>query len=288
MSSLIVLLRLRPGARARRAGWPLRAGFGCAVRAAPFGDASHRRDERVAGERCRRPFGDHLAVAHDDDAVGASRDLAEEMRDQDAGAAARNEAADEGEKLPGDMRVERGGRLVEDDERHRRIGDGEGAGDLDHLAAADREIADDVARRDAVARKDLVELVEDQPARALAPAQALQAGVEDAGILGDGQVGAERQLLEYAAHAVALGDGHVVVSRSGRSPCTLIAPRSGAQRPGQDMHERRLAGAVMADEADAFAGRDGEIDADKRTDGAETLFDAVQSNDRFNPPVIAA
>ncbi len=37
----------------------------------------------------RRPLGDHLAVAHDDDAVGGGEDLAEEMRDQDARAAAR-------------------------------------------------------------------------------------------------------------------------------------------------------------------------------------------------------
>ena len=42
------------------------------------------------------------------------------------------------------------------------------------------------------------------------------------------------------------------------------------------MHQRRLAGAVVADEAEAFAGGDGEVDAGKRADGAETLFDAVQ------------
>ncbi len=64
------------------------------------------------------------------------------------------------EKLAGDHGVERRGRLVEDDEAQRRIGDGEGAGDLDHLPARDREVADDVARGDAVAGKDLVELVE--------------------------------------------------------------------------------------------------------------------------------
>ena len=35
----------------------------------------------------------------------------------------------------------------------------------------------------------------------------------------------------------------------------------------------------MADEPDAFAGVDGEIDAGKRADGAEMLFDAVQLDD---------
>ena len=58
-----------------------------------------------------------------------------------------DDAADEGEELAGGMGVERGGRLVEDDEVERVVGDGEGARDLDHLAAADREVADDVGRR---------------------------------------------------------------------------------------------------------------------------------------------
>ena len=35
----------------------------------------------------------------------------------------------------------------------------------------------------------------------------------------------------------------------------------------------------MADEADAFAGADGEVDAVERADGAEMLFDAVQLDD---------
>ena len=50
------------------------------------------------------------------------------------------------------------------------------------------------------------------------------------------------------------------------------------------MHQRRFAGAVVADEPQAFAGGDGEIDAGKRADGAETLFDAVQPYDRFSCP----
>ena len=58
-----------------------------------------------------------------------------------------------------------------------------------------------------------------------------------------------------------------------------MRPRSGASGPGEHMHQRRLAGAVVADEADAFAGIDGEIDAVERADGAEMLFDAVQLDD---------
>ncbi len=57
-----------------------------------------------------------------------------------------------------------------------------------------------------------------------------------------------------------------------------IADRAavGRQRAGEHVHQRRLAGAVVADEADALAGADGEVDAVERANGAEMLFDAVQ------------
>ena len=166
--------------------------------------AAHRGDELVAVEGGRQVGGDDLAVAHHDDAVRGGEDLAEEMRDQDAARAHADDAADEVQKLPGGMRVERGGRLVEDDEVERVFGDGEGAGDLDHLAVPDRKIADDGVGRDAVARKNLVELAADQVAGAPAPAPALDRRMKHAGILRDRQVRAERQLLEDAADAELL------------------------------------------------------------------------------------
>ena len=70
------------------------------------------------------------------------------------------------------MRVERRGRLVEDDQLDRRVGDREGAGDLDHLAARDREVADHVAGVDAVAGKISSSLSTISVAGAAAPAEA--------------------------------------------------------------------------------------------------------------------
>ncbi len=119
---------------------------------------AHRGDQLVAVEGGGLVGGDHLAVAHDDDAVGVVENLAEEMRDQDAARAGRHGAAHESEKLPGGVGVERGGRLVEDDEVERVVGHGEGARDLHHLAPPDRQVRDDCVRRDAVAGKNLVEL----------------------------------------------------------------------------------------------------------------------------------
>ncbi len=100
--------------------------------------------------------------------------LAEQMRDQDAAAAAGDEAAHEGQQLAGRVRIERGGRLVEDDQSSGSCGHREGARHLDHLAPADGQVADDVGGRDAVARKDLVELGGDQLSRLAPPAEAAQ------------------------------------------------------------------------------------------------------------------
>ena len=103
------------------------------------------------------------------------------------------------EELPGRMRVERGGRLVENDEARGRVRDREGARDLDHLPSADRQVLNQIAWPHAVAGKNLVELIENEPPCPAPPAEALDRRVNDTGVLGDRQVRAERQFLEDAA-----------------------------------------------------------------------------------------
>ena len=56
-----------------------------------------------------------------------------------------------------------------------------------------------------MAGENFVELVEDQLAGALSPAEAGERGVVHARVLGDGEVWAERQFLEDAANAMGLG-----------------------------------------------------------------------------------
>ena len=46
--------------------------------------------------------------------------------------------------------------------------------------------------------------------------------------------------------------------------------------PGDRLHQRRLAGAVVADEADHLAGVDGEIDPVQSLDRAESLAHVLQ------------
>ena len=50
----------------------------------------------------------------------------------------------------------------------------------------------------------------------------------------------------------------------------------GAVDAGDGLHQRRLAGAIVADEADHFARLDREVDAMQHVDRAKTLADAVE------------
>ena len=118
-------------------------------------------------------------------------------------AAAGHEAAHVASSCAGDAPVQRRGRLVQDHQLDRRVGRGEGARDLDHLPPADRR-----GRRPASPAsmpwpgKISSSLPRDQRARHGAASRSRERGMHDARVLGHGQVRAERQLLEDAAHAV--------------------------------------------------------------------------------------
>ena len=129
-----------------------------------------------------------------------------------------------GQELLGGHGIERGGRLIEDDKAQRIGRHREGAGDLGHLALADGEVGDLVVGTDAMAGENLVELGADQCAGARLPADALEAAVHDADVLGDRQVGAERKFLEHAADAAG-------VCAAAALQCGIVVPANG-QCPG--------------------------------------------------------
>ena len=124
-----------------------------------------------------------------------------------------------------------------------------------------------------MAGENLIQLFLHQVGGAATPAKAAQGGVEDAGVLRHGQVGTERQFLEDTAYAKCAG-------QSGR-PSGLGLPRhhhpplAGRQHARQHIHQRGLAGAVMADQPDAFATRHAQVHACQGTNCAEIFFDAV-------------
>ena len=101
---------------------------------------------RRLGGRTRRH---HLAVAHDVDRVGDRHDLAQLVRDQDDGHAARAQGAQDAEQLIGLLRRQHRGRLVEDQDARAAI---QRLQDLDALLLADRQVADQRVGIDAAAR----------------------------------------------------------------------------------------------------------------------------------------
>src|SRR5580658_1039145 len=90
--------------------------------ARPLGrDPAHRSDQTVPIERYGEIRYDHLAVAHDGDAVAIVQNLAEDVGDQCAAHASSNRISDIAEQLTRGLLVERGGRLVEDHEPRRPV-----------------------------------------------------------------------------------------------------------------------------------------------------------------------
>jgi hypothetical protein len=159
----------------------------------------------------------------------------------------------------------------------RILSDREGSRDLDHLTLAERQVADDVTCVYAVPGKYFVELGADQPPGPLPPPWPTQGGMADPRVLRDCQIGAERKLLEDAADAAFLRTGnrisgfHHAPDRNGAA--------IGCARAGENVHQGRLPGAIVADQTHALASADPQIDASERLDSTEMLFDTVEPND---------
>ena len=238
--------------------------------------AAHRANEPGPVEIPGGVLQHNLAVAHDGDPVAGAQHLAQYVGNQRATQPVGDRAADMGEQLSGRMFVQRRGRFVENDQSRGRVGDREGAGDFDHLASADGERLDDVRRRHPMSGENLIERIEDQAAGPTSPSESANRGMEDPGVFRDRQIGTERKLLKHAAYAERLGPH----GRPGRLFAAIDekAARIWPHAAVQHMHEGRLAGPIVTDNADALPGGDLETYAVKGADGAESLFDAVQSD----------
>ena len=59
-----------------------------------------------------------------------------------------------------------------------------------------------------------------------------------------------------------------------------MRPEVGCEHAGHDLDQRRLAGAVVADQADDLVAADGEVDVAQRLDGAEILLHAFEADNR--------
>ena len=221
---------------------------------------------------------DQLPAAQDGDPVGDVEHLVELVGDEDHRLAARREAADHLEQLLGLLRREHCGRLVEDEDVRLAI---ERLQDLDALLLADGDVLDLRRRVDgqSVAVRDLLDAalglvdVEHDPA----PGRLL--GEDD--VLGHRHHGDEHEVLVHHPHAGP--------DRRARSAQTHGVPLDhdlalvGVVEPVEDVHQRRLAGAVLAEQRVDLALEQVEADVVVGDDPREALRD-VPHLENLGPP----
>ncbi len=228
-------------------------------------------DGRV-GDRRRR---DVRAVAHDRDDVAEIEDLVEPVRDEQERAALVAKAPRDGEQ-PVDLDArQRGRRLIHD--QHASV-ERDRLRDLDDLLVGDREALGRTVGIDAHAEpeEERLHLTAHRPA--VDPAEASDGLPAHEDVLRDRQVGEERGLL--------VDDGDARLLRlGGRREVDVLAveaelARVAAVEPGDDLHERGLARAVLADEGVDRAGIEAQAAGAQCDDGAERLDDPGQLEHR--------
>ena len=234
----------------------------------------HQPDDAVDGGVGDRPAADLAAVAQHGEAVAQRHHLVEAMGDEDDAETLRPKVAHDAEQLVDLGRAQRRSRLVHDDEprSHRQS-----AGDLDHLLLGDAEIAD---------QREGIE-VEAEPAgdraglrRHAPPAdeQARPGLAADEDVLRDRHVGRQGEFLVDGHDAAPLR----VMRRRQLDAIAgqLDRPGIGLLRPGQDLEQRRLPGAVLAEQRMDLAGAHREVDVVERLDAGKALGDPHHAQQR--------
>ena len=239
-------------------------------------EAQHLADHPSLVDLPRIGSRDTLAVAKHRHPVRDREHVLDEVRDEDEAASLLAleaiEDLEEGRDLG---RRERRGRLVEDDDRGARK---EYPRELDELLQTDGEVSDPLARVDveAEARQESGRTLAHRPPVDDAEAPRRLRAEED--VLGDREVGRDRELLVHHADTGVLGvAGRAKLhGAAGEREPALV----GKVDAREDLHEGRLAGAVLADEGVHLAGSQREVDARQCTHAAETLRDTAELKQR--------
>jgi hypothetical protein len=235
------------------------------------GPPGHEGDD-LTGRRLpgREPGGHRPPVLEDGDAVADLADLLEAVRDVDDGDVVRREVADDPEETLDLLVVQDGGRLVHDDQLgvlRQRTGDAHhllrGGGERADLGGgADLRVAEagqQLGRGTVGGRR-----AGDPQPRVLAPQ-------ED--VVGDAQPAHQVELLVDRRDAEAHRGLRVAQRHLLAAPVDLALVRLvGA---GQDLDQRGLARAVLAEQAVHLSGADVEVHTVERPDTGERLDDAV-------------
>ena len=194
-----------------------------------------------------------LAVAHDGHPVGDLEDLVQAVGHVDHADAGLGEAAHHPVQLLDLLVRERGARLVEHQQArvHRHA-----AGDHDHALVGDAQAADLGLGVDALGAEPVEHLAHLGPQAAPVEPDAQVLGVAQAqlDVLGHRQLGDVGELLVHERQP-QLGGVVGVVDLGGLAVDQHLA-LVGLGRPGQDLDQGALAGAVLPDQAHDLAGRE--------------------------------
>ena len=236
--------------------------------------SDHRANEVVGVEPFELAGEDELAVAEDRDALAEREDLLEPVRDEEDGDAGLVQRSGDLEE-PVDLdRGERRGRLVHHDDSGVER---EGLGDLDQLLLGDRE-----AERDPVEVEPDAEPLEDRLGLRVhrrevdAPPGAKRLAADE-DVLDDREVGEERRLLVDHRDPGVASVGRA--AQRDLDPVDEQLPAVRRVHAGEDLHERRLAGPVLADEGMSLARVEVDRDVVEGADRAESLRRVLERED---------
>ena len=234
------------------------------------GGADHHLGQAARGLLPGVAAADHLAAAQDGGAVAQRADLLQLVGDVEDRAALRHQPAQGGEQHLDLLRRQHRGRLVHD-EQLRLLQ--QAAHDLHALALADRQVADAAVgielqavggrhRDDALAQAVLGELGGDAERDVLGHRQALE----------------QREVLEHHADALVAGLGGLVrrIDLAAEAHDAFV----GAHDAVDHLDQRRLAGAVLAQQRVDLLGADGERHVVVGDHAGKALGDALQLEQR--------
>ena len=221
------------------------------------GFAEHRLDDRRLATLAGNERGDITAVTQDGAHVAVLAHLGESVGDEQHRAVALAPAAHHGEHPLGQVGREGGGDLVEKEQL--RV-ERDGASEIEHAQERQGHVAYLLAEVEPVE----VHLGELRP-------YGIDVGAGEAEVLGDGEIRGHRRVLEYRGEAASPGIAGTVHRR--RLAVDADRPGIGAQHAGEDLDERRLAGAIGAEQGVHLSGSDLEVDGAEGDHRAERLGD---------------
>ena len=247
------------------------------------------RPTMAAISRARRHLGDRggddvAPVAQHGDAIGERHHLFDAVGDVDDADAFGGELADDAEQALALGGREGGGGLVHDEDAGVER---QGLGDLDELLLAhaqaggarlgvevDAEAGEELCR----AATTMARRSRKRPARSGSRPRKMLAATLSSGT---------RLSSWWMMATPARSASRTLAKRTGASSIR-ISPSCGGEDAGEDLHQRRLAGAVLAHERVNLAGAEVEVDAVERGDAGEALGDAGGAQERVMGRVAVA